>query len=95
MRPVQIVALWWNAESVLLALRQPSDAAALAAQYCRRLIVSLPFVFAFEALRRFCQVQGVVNPMLYVSIVADVLHPFWCWLYIYKLGLGFEGAGKW
>lgn len=87
------MVLWWNAESVLLALRQPPDAAALAARYCRRIIVSLPAFLAFEALRRFCQVQGVVRPMLIVSVAADALHPLWCWLYIYKLKFGFVGAG--
>ena len=88
----QIAVLWWYTEPLLLKLRQPPEVAHYASQYAKRLISSLPCFAAFEAVRRFCQVQGVVKPMLVVAVIVDVLHPLWCWLYIYKLELGFAGA---
>jgi multidrug resistance protein, MATE family len=88
----QIALLWWYAEPVLLLAQQPADVAAMAARYTRRSIPGLVGFGVFEATRRFLQVQGIVMPMLYVSVVVNALHPLMNWLFISKLGWGFDGA---
>lgn len=90
--PPQIAALWWFAEPALKACDQPVDIAVLAARYTRRSIPGLIGYAGFEALRRFLQVQGIVYPMLWVSALTNLLHPLWNWLFIFKLGWGFDGA---
>jgi multidrug resistance protein, MATE family len=89
----QIAVLWWYMGPILLACKQPPAVVHLAESYIRRLLFGLFPLFLFEATRRFLQVQGIARPMLYVSIVADCLHPLWNWLLIYHFDIGFEGAG--
>lgn len=88
----QVAVLWWYAGSFLVLAQQPVHVAAMAGRYTRRSIPGLVGFGVFEATRRFLQVQGVVLPMLYVSLVVNALHPLWNWLFITKFGWGFDGA---
>ena len=78
---------------ILIALDQPEDVSRLAGVYIRRLVFGLWPMMGFEATRRFLQCQGIARPIAIVAIISDILHPLWNYLYIYTLGLGFEGAG--
>jgi MATE family multidrug resistance protein len=83
--------LWTNVEPLALLLHQTPHVARLTQSYMRLLLVGTPAFFAFEALRRFLQVQRVVSPMLHATLFADVIHPGLCWLLSRTAGLGVAG----
>jgi len=57
--PVGIV--WWFAEPIFLLMRQDPEVAALGGLYCRVLILGLPAIYIFEALKKYTQVQGTAS----------------------------------
>lgn len=57
--PVGIV--WWFAEPIFLLMRQDAEVAALGGLYCRVLILGLPAIYSFEALKKYTQVQGTAS----------------------------------
>lgn len=88
----QVSCLWWSIGPILRALHQPPAVCVLAPAYTRILIAGMVPNFAFEALRRFLQCQGVAKPMLIVSVLTSLVHPAVNALFIFKLGFGFYGA---
>ncbi len=88
----QLTIVWWNIGHILRSLHQPAEVSALSGRYARFLLIGLIPYYGFESLRRFLQAQGITRAMLYVSIITSLLHPVANYLYIYKLGLGYDGA---
>jgi hypothetical protein len=57
---VPIIMIWFNAEAILLLLKQEAEVARLAGLYLRWLILGLP-AYAFNAIaRRYFQSQGML-----------------------------------
>ena len=69
----------WNATSVLLALGQPAQVSVMAGTFARCLLPGLPFVYAYELIRKVSQARNEAMPMLISSIVCNVVN----------LGLGY------
>ncbi|KAJ1659933.1 ethionine resistance protein [Dispira simplex] len=92
MLPVSVV--WWNAETIFLALHQDPTLAALCGQYLRyQLWGALPY-FMFECIKRFLQGQGIMHATTYILLflapVNVILNYFLVWYP--PLSLGFIGA---
>ncbi|KAJ2737383.1 ethionine resistance protein [Coemansia sp. BCRC 34962] len=84
----------WNAERILLAIKQDPDIAALSGKYLRIQILAMLPWSVFEVTKRYLQAQGIMRAgMIVVTIVAPI-H----WFNNYFLvrsptyGLGFIGA---
>ncbi|KAJ2795019.1 ethionine resistance protein, partial [Coemansia furcata] len=84
----------WNAERLLLVIRQDPDIAALSGKYLRIQILGMLPWSVFEVTKRYLQAQGIMRAgMIVVSIIAPI-H----WANNYFLvrsptyGLGFIGA---
>jgi multidrug resistance protein, MATE family len=88
----QVASLWWYIKPILLALDQPTEVCDKATRYARFLTLGLLPYFGFEALRRFLQAQGIAKPMLVVSVITSVCHPVVNYIFIYRFGLGYDGA---
>jgi hypothetical protein len=89
---VPIAVLWWFSEPILAAAVGPGRTTALAAMYMRILIAGMPGVSAFESAKRFVQSQGLFHATTYTLLVGAPLSFLQNWLFVFKLGWGFNGA---
>jgi len=80
------------AEPILLAFGQDEVLSAKAGEFCLYLILGIAPFFAFMCLTKYLQAQGILAPVVYVSIAANVFNVFSNWICIYKLDMGFSGA---
>ncbi|KAK9338950.1 mate-domain-containing protein, partial [Lipomyces starkeyi] len=89
---IPVVGLWLYAEPVLRALGQSPELAASAASFLQCLIPGgLGFIY-FEALKKFLQVQGLMQAGTYVLLVTSPLNGILNYLFIHPLGFGLNGA---
>jgi MATE family multidrug resistance protein len=79
-------------EPFLLAIGQDPELAAMAGQYCLRLIPSLWPHYAFIVLTKYLQAQGILLPSVGVGILANASNAALNYVLIYSLGFGFLGA---
>eukprot|EP00906_Rhabdomonas_costata_P034900 RCo049074 len=99
-RGVVVCVLWWSlisvvwvfAQPILVLLGQDPEVASLAARHARILITGLPALIGLEAVSRFLRIQNITQPFLWVTVASLPLHILWCWLLIFRLGLGFVGG---
>ncbi len=81
----------------LVLLGQPPEVAAAAQSYNWARLPAIPGFLCFTALRVYLQARGIVLPPLGVSLLANVVNAFFCWMLIFgKFGapaLGIVGAG--
>ncbi|KAK9325414.1 mate-domain-containing protein [Lipomyces orientalis] len=89
---IPVVGLWLYAEPVLRALGQSPELSASSASFLQCLIPGgLGFIF-FEALKKFLQVQGLMQAGTYVLLVTSPLNGILNYLFIHPLGFGLNGA---
>ncbi|MDP6980098.1 MAG: MATE family efflux transporter [Myxococcota bacterium] len=79
-------------EEVLLASGQSPELAALAQDYIRVQIPSLPLYLLFMALRQYLQGREIMRPGMWVMAVANVGNLLFNWVLIFG-GLGFPALG--
>jgi len=61
--------------------------------YIKYAYPSFFFYGIFDATKSYMFAQKIFSPILYIQFTTMVLHIFWSWLFIDKLGLGPAGAG--
>ncbi|KAM7217579.1 MatE domain containing protein [Rhypophila decipiens] len=88
---IPISFVWLNAERILSSMI-PADSAVLAASYLRIILLGTPGYAAFEAGKRFVQAQGLFSATTYVLLVAAPTNMALNYLFVWKLGFGFQGA---
>lgn len=92
---IPMIAIWLNAESILLKLRQEPPVAHLAGLYLRWFSWSLPGQALSIILRRFYQAQGLMHIPTIIMLVIAPLNAVLCWLLVWgpePVNLGFIGA---
>ena len=87
-----ISLLWVFMDKVLVLLGQDHAISLLAGKYCVWLIPSLFGYAVLQALVRYFQTQTLIFPMVVTSIIVLVLHIPICWVLVFELGLGQNGA---
>lgn len=94
---IPVATLWLLTAPVLVTLGQDAGIAARAADYVRVQIPGLPCFLLFMALRQFLQARGIVRPVLWVSLGANLFNAAINYPLIFgKFGLpalGATGAG--
>ena len=89
---IPIGLIWFNTETILMALGQNHEIAAEAAPYTRFMIPSL-FAYSYiQCLIRFFQSQNIVFPMMLTSGITTILHLLISWTLVFKCHLGSKGA---
>ncbi|KAK9480521.1 mate-domain-containing protein [Lipomyces japonicus] len=89
---VPVVGIWAFAEPLLLALGQEPELARSAAQFLQCLIPGgLGFIY-FEALKKYLQVQGLVNASTYVLAITSPVNVILNLVFIHTLQFGLYGA---
>eukprot|EP00960_Hanusia_phi_P018445 543942-Hanusia_phi.AAC.1 len=89
-----IAFLWFFATDILYLLGVEWEVAQLAGGFCRLMLTGLPAMGVLEALRKYLQAQGIMQPFVYASLAANGVHLVGCWLLVTEdvLGLGVAGA---
>ncbi|KAJ1270510.1 hypothetical protein BS78_06G057400 [Paspalum vaginatum] len=87
-----VAVIWSYTSQILLLFGQDPEIAAGAGSYIRWMI---PALFVYGPLQchvRFLQTQNIVLPVMLSSGVTALNHLLVCWLLVYKIGLGNNGA---
>lgn len=87
-----VLVLWWNTETALDALDQPSFIASGTAEFVRWRMPALPFLVLNQNFSSFLQCQRIFKPMMYVGVVMNPISIFLFWLMISQLGMGTTGG---
>lgn len=90
-----ILAVWLNAESVLIRIGQDPEVAYLAGRYLAVLSAGLPGYALFEVCRRYLQAQGLMHAPTLVLIFVSPLNALANYLLVWgpeSIRLGFIGA---
>ncbi|KAF4666427.1 hypothetical protein FOL47_004095 [Perkinsus chesapeaki] len=87
------IPIAWEAEPILIWLKQDPDIAALSGQYVRGACLGAWPLCLFNCFRKVlnCHRDMYVNMYAYFLVVC--LHPLWCWLFVDRLDHGVAGAG--
>ncbi|KAL4073505.1 MATE efflux family protein [Scleroderma citrinum] len=89
---IPILALWFNAEPVLLLLGQEPEVAHLAAVFLKYAAWGLP-AYSFNCIsRRYFQCQGLFTVPARITMLIAPFNAFLNWFFVYPLGLSFRGA---
>ncbi|KAK6139199.1 hypothetical protein DH2020_027056 [Rehmannia glutinosa] len=89
-----LTLLYVYAEPILLLLAQDKDISRVAARYSLWMIPQL-YAYALNfPISKFLQAQSKIMAMAWISAVALVLHVFFSWLFMLRLGWGMAG-GAW
>ncbi|KAL9185030.1 hypothetical protein ACHAXT_002807 [Thalassiosira profunda] len=62
----------WNTSPILIALGQPPEVSELAGVFARYMLPGLPFVYAYEILRKVFQARNEAVPMLIAAVVCNI-----------------------
>ncbi|KAG5051246.1 hypothetical protein JHK87_003444 [Glycine soja] len=89
---VPISIIWIFMDKLLILLGQDHAISLIAGNYCIWLIPALFGYAVLQALVRYFQTQSLIFPMLVTSVVVLVLHIPICWVLVFGLGLGQNGA---
>lgn len=89
---VPISILWIFMDKLLVLLGQDHAISLVAGKYCIWLIPALFGYAVLQALVRYFQTQTLIFPMLLISVIVLVLHIPICWVLVFPLGLGQDGA---
>ncbi|KAM0755371.1 multidrug/Oligosaccharidyl-lipid/Polysaccharide flippase [Meredithblackwellia eburnea MCA 4105] len=87
--------IFWNSETILLALKQDAEVARLTCVYLRTMILALPAYSAFECIRRYLQAQGRLSILVVTLLISAVLNAVLNWVLVWgpePVRLGFVGA---
>lgn len=87
-----VMGLLASAEPLLVAFGQDELLSAGAGEFCMHLIPGIAPFFLFICLTKYLQSQGILAPVVYVGVAANIFNIFANWFFIYKMELGFKGA---
>ncbi|GFH13564.1 multidrug and toxic compound extrusion protein, partial [Haematococcus lacustris] len=86
------VALWGQAEWVLVAMGQDPDIARAAGRFTILLAPCLVMDGADQCCRRYLAAQSIVQPLMLVTLLATLMTPAYLWYFIVRLDFGLDGA---
>ncbi|KAK9383020.1 mate-domain-containing protein [Kockiozyma suomiensis] len=89
---IPVIGIWIFAEPILMLLGQTPQLSKAAAEFLQCLIPGgLGFIY-FEALKKYMQVQGIMQASTYVLLITSPLNALLNYLFIHPLGFGLNGA---
>ena len=89
---VPVSLLWLFSERIMHAFGQEAALAHDASRYLLLLIPSLYCMALSICIQNWLHAQARTLAVAVVTACMALLHPLWCWLFIYYLDLGFLGA---
>lgn len=89
---IPVTILWLCSRVILESLGQNKSLSVDANVYLCLLIPSLWAFTCSVCLQNWLHSQSKAQAVAFIAGTVALLHPAWCYLYIYKLGLGYRGA---
>ncbi|KAI3733897.1 hypothetical protein L6452_13355 [Arctium lappa] len=89
---IPLAFVWFHTSTIFIALGQDQEISTGAGTFIRWMIPSLFACALLQCLNRFLQTQNIVVPMMITSGVTALFHILLCWILVFKLGLGINGA---
>ncbi|XWS48268.1 hypothetical protein CRYUN_Cryun13aG0060500 [Craigia yunnanensis] len=89
---IPLAIIWVNTRPILVLLGQDHDISKTAGEYACFMVPSLFAYGLLQCLVKFLQTQNIVFPMMICSVITTLLHILFCWVMVFKSGLGFRGA---
>ena len=89
---IPLAFVWFYTSTIFIALGQDQEISTKAGTYIRWMIPSLFAYALLQCLNRFLQTQNLVVPMMITSGVTASVHILLCWILVFQLGLGINGA---
>lgn len=89
---VPVALFWWYSQPVFEMMIPNPRSAALAAQYMRVLVWSIPGTIIYEAGKRLLQAQGLFRQTTYVLFIVAPLNAIANYAFVFYFDLGFIGA---
>jgi MATE family multidrug resistance protein len=86
-----IVFLNWYSSSFLLLLGQDPEVAMLAQDFSRLVLLGVPFVFAYELVRKALQAQNIMAPLVAIAVIGNVVTIALGYWLTYHTSMGFYG----
>ncbi|ETV81812.1 hypothetical protein H257_05383 [Aphanomyces astaci] len=77
---------------ILIFLNQPEDVAVLSGEFSRVLAFGLPFLYAYELLKKVLQAQNIALPMLYSAILCNMVNLVTGYVLVNHTSCGYLGA---
>jgi multidrug resistance protein, MATE family len=82
----------WFTEDLLLLMGQHKEVSRLAGRFSRLSLPGLPFLFAYELLKKVFQAQNIVKPMMYIAVWSNLVNLALGAYLTWYTPLGFDGA---
>ena len=89
---VPLTLIWAYTGQILMILHQDHQISMEAGLYARWMIPSLFGHAILQCQTRFLQNQNIVFPLMSCSGFTALLHILFCWIFVFKIGLGNKGA---
>ncbi|SCU91698.1 LAFA_0F05270g1_1 [Lachancea sp. 'fantastica'] len=89
---VPIALLWWFSASILQLMVEDARLVAIAANYLRVMVASIPGFVVFECGKKYLQAQRDFTTGQYILFVCAPLNVLANYIFIFRLGLGYIGA---
>ncbi|GAX82606.1 hypothetical protein CEUSTIGMA_g10032.t1 [Chlamydomonas eustigma] len=87
-----MVAFWGQAEWLMIAMGQDPDIAKAAGHFTVLLAPALIMDGVDQCCRRYLAAQSVVQPQMFITVMATLLTPLFLWYFILSCDWGFYGA---
>jgi MATE family multidrug resistance protein len=78
---------------ILMAIGQFERVSIIASEFCHSMTFSLFFSLQYTTSVRYLQAMNRFTPGMLITIFTALLHPLWCYIFIFYLELGVVGAG--
>jgi MATE family multidrug resistance protein len=78
---------------MLLMIGQEDAVAQFASRFCHSMLPSLFFALQYNTTLRYLQAMNVFKPGMFITFFTVLLHPLWCYLFIYVFDHNVVGAG--
>jgi len=89
---VPVSVLWFYSRAVMTGLGQNPALAEKASQYLQILIPSLWAYAGGACVQNWLHAQGKTRAVAAVTLAVALLHPLWCYTYVFVWGYGYLGA---
>lgn len=86
-----IFFLNWYSSSFLLLLGQDPEVAMLAQEFSRLVLLGVPFVFAYELVRKALQAQNIMAPLVAIAVIGNIVTIVVGYWLTYHTSMGFYG----
>lgn len=78
---------------IIKLLGQSEEITNLTSSFIKSMILAIFFVGQREVLIRYLQSMLIFTPIMIISLITLIVHPFWAYLFIIKLNYSLKGAG--